>query len=176
LPTFNPKNWTQQNEVLTMALMNTQLRDQLLALKQKAHVIQTPNTGTDWQTSSTSYVDVGSEFNLGTFAPNIQSGTTTIIISFNGQVAPSNTTTSRQVNFDVTIDGNSISGGFGVVGHSGTNGHIHNISFVRLVAGITPGTKSIKLRWKVSGDTATLYAGASSGNRPRPQMAIQEIG
>jgi hypothetical protein len=80
-----------------------------------------------------------------------------------------------RVNLDLDVDG---------VRHAGDDGLTRidtitaPVSFVRLIRGLTPGSHTFRLQWRVSsGANATLYAGA--GTSPQldlhPQFWVREV-
>ena len=155
--------------LITASEWNTQITNNLEALKNPPSDQYVGNEGADWTTTSTSFVDVdGTDLSL--------SITTTggdVLIGFHGNVA-----SGANTFFDVTIDGTAVAGDDGIVALQGAGSTAPGrpIGFTRLVTGVSAAAHTIKLRWKVASGTSTLYGGAGTANADlHPQFWAREV-
>lgn len=159
------------DQLVTASDLNTQLRDNLNALKTPPSAHYEGNQGSDYTTASASFADVDGT-NL---ALTITTKGGDVFVGFQGSVEHS---TSGAVFFDVLIDGTTYVGGDdGIVRVRGVDAaDTLPVNFVRLVPGLSAGSHSFKLRWKTSAATATLLAGAGTTNKDvHPQFWVREI-
>jgi hypothetical protein len=155
MPTWTAPITFGTGDPLTAAELNEQLRDNTLALKTPPRDQRIIDEASDYTTASTSFVDVdGTNINL--------QFTTTggdIMVGFVGAIA--NTTLAAQNYLDITLDSVRQGGSDGIIG---CNTPVANftvpISFVWMIPAPDAGAHTIKLQWKVSAGTATLWAGA----------------
>jgi len=159
-----PHTW-QSGELVTATLLNTHLKDNLDFLKAPPTALYTLNQGSDYTTTSTSFVDVD--------ATNLSLTITTaggdVLIVFTGYGGG----TSR-LYFDILIDGVRMAGDDGFV--SAVNAVNTPVAIVVLKQGLAPGSHTFKLQWKVNSGTGTLYAGAgTSGADVHPQFFVREV-
>jgi hypothetical protein len=113
----------------------------------------------NYTTTSTSFVDVDST-NLS-FTITTAGGDSVVEVHFHATVI--NATISQKVFFDVDVDG---------VRHGGDDGLIfvkqdasndnYPLAFTRRIEGLSAGSHTFKLQWKVDGGTGTIFAGAGS--------------
>jgi hypothetical protein len=169
-----PRTWVPE-ELVTANLLNTHLRDNLNALKNPPSARYEPNEGSDYTTTSTSFVDVDAT-NL---ALTITTAGGDVMVGFHGLVAPDNVGAAR-VLFDVAVDGTRTAGNDGITGttQEGSEGGARpkNVSFVRLISGLAAGSHTFKLQWRTNTGTATLYAGAGTSNADvHPQFWAREV-
>ncbi len=126
------------------------------------------NQGSDYTTTSTSFTDTDTT-NL---ALTITTNGGDVMVHFHGI-----STNSAAVNtlYDVTVDGTRTAGDDGITGAAGTTRT--TVSFTRLITGLSAGSHTFKLQWKVaSASTGTLYAGAgTSGSDVHPQFWVKEV-
>lgn len=156
---------------ITASVWNTDIVDNIIALKNPPSAQYTANEAANWTTTSTSFVDVdGTDLSLAI--------TTTggdVMIGFHGNVSSLN----NYVWFDVTMDGTRIGtddGFMGIYATSSTNIMVSPVSFVRLVTNVAAGSHTFKLQWKASAGTITLYAGAGTANGDvHPQFWVREV-
>jgi len=159
-----PATWSV-GQLVTATNLNEQLRDNLEFLKAPPTGVRNVNQASDYATTSTTFVDVDTT-NLS-FSINTAGGD--VLIVFFGRVNSS----TGNVYFDVSVDGVRIGGDDGLT--SGPSGH-HPIALMALKQGLSPGTHTFKLQWRVSAGTGTLYAGAgTSGLDLHPQFWVREV-
>ena len=166
-----PRTWST-GDALTAALMNEQLRDNLTVLKDPASEM---SELTQYSTTSTSWTDVDGT-NLS-FTITTEGGDVIIGFSGTGQAGAGGQTTAY---FDVDIDGTRMGGDDGLIfesGNSATNEEMyHNLSFVLLKEGLSAGSHTFKLQWKVSGGTWYLLGNTSAtGTKIHPQFWVREV-
>lgn len=167
------RTWVD-NELVTAAIANQHIRDNLLALKDPPTASYLFNEGADYTTTSTSFVDVDAT----DLALTIVTTGGDVFVTFFGVVNLS--ANSLLVRFDVTVDGVAVAGDDGLIAwHNGTTGNtIHApIGFGVWVRSLAAGSHTFKLRWRMGGaGTATLYAGAgTAGFDYHPQFAVREV-
>lgn len=141
-------------ELITATIMNAHVRDQLTALKTPAYGFTYVDEAADYTTTSTSFVDVDAT----DLAITIVTGGGTLIIGFTGSVY--NATANTIIYFDVDIDGTRVGLDDGLTIWYADNRD--SVSFTCLKSGLSAASHVIKLQWKTSGGTATLYAGAGT--------------
>jgi hypothetical protein len=162
---ITPKTWST-GEALTASDLNTHLRDNLNALKAPPTAHYELNESADYTTTSTTFVNVdGTKLSL--------SLTTTggdVLVCFAGFIQ---STGSHAVYLDLLLDAARVGGNDGIVGIY--NGFV-TLPLVYLLTGVSAGAHTIKLQWKVSGGTGTLYAGAGTLNFDmHPQFWAREV-
>ncbi len=128
--------------------------------------------GADYTTTSTTLVDVDAT-NLS-FNVTVQPGSRGIEVSF--ICAVSNTGVANASFLEVTVDGTPIGGDHGL---SVINANVANyrttMGFVRYHP-LAAGTYTVRLQWRVSAGTSTLYAGAGTVNGDiHPQFLVKEV-
>ena len=166
MPTWTtPKTWST-GEALAASDMNTHIRDNLGALKAPPTDAYVCDEASDYQTNQTTFVDVDST--------NLSLTITTtggdVMIGFHGHVHAN----GGNCSFDVAIDGVRDGGDDGYI--LVYNAYRSPVNFVRLVQGLDAGSHTFKLQWKVTAGSATLYAGAGTGNHDvHPQFWVREI-
>ena len=169
-----PKTW-QTGETLVASDMNTHIRDNLGALKAPPTDTYELNQGSDYTTTSTSFVDVD--------ATNLALTITTtggdVLIGFYGSLRAA---ALLAVYFDVheSVANARIGGDDGIIVTGlGAYAGLYNqlsVQFVRLVTGLAAGSHTFKLQWKVNTSTVTLLAGAgTSGGDVHPQFWVREV-
>jgi hypothetical protein len=165
-----PATWAV-DQLVTATDLNTHLRDNLNALKTPPSAHYEANQGSDYTTTSTSFVDVDST----NFALTITTAGGDVFLGFHGSVESSG---PSGICFDVLVDGVAqVGGNDGIVRvrpDSGSDGHCP--SFARLVSGLAAGQHTFKLQWKTFSGTATLFAGAgTSAKDVHPQFWAREM-
>jgi hypothetical protein len=160
-----PKEW-DVGDLLTAVDMNTYVSDNTAALKNPPTASYVTDESSNFQTTSNSFVDVNAVFNL-----TLTTSGGDLLICFSGTIL---TGASVVVALDVELDGTRIGGNDGII----ANGINSNApwSFVRLKTGVSAASHTLKLQWKTSGSTATMYAGAGSSNYDlHPQFWVREV-
>jgi hypothetical protein len=158
------------DDIISATDWNTDLVDNLRALKNPPSAHYEPNETTDYTTLSTTWANVDA---AGKLTLSITTTGGDVMIGFNGVVTKS---TDGAVFFDVQLDGAShIAGDDGLAGLWNASGR-GTVSFVRLVP-LAAGTHTFTLRWKITGTAAaTLYAGAGTANVDfHPQFWVREL-
>lgn len=173
-----PQTWVDGN-VLTAAELNEQVRDNLNFLFSKPGDNYVMNEAADYTTTSTLFVDVDAT-NL---ALTITTGGGDVLIWFNGVM--SGTGTPSYLSVDVLLDGSRLAGDDGILTLGSNNNGIisqyqgdkwQNMGFAYLKTGLSAGSHTFKLQWKVSTGTATLYAGAATTYFDiHPQFGVKEL-
>lgn len=164
-----PRTWVEAENV-TAALLNTHLRDQLIALKDPPSANYVLNEGSDYTTVSTTFGDVDGT-NL---ALQITTTGGDVFVHFHGTCKQA--TGGHKVNFDVDVDGVRHGGDDGIVAQHDLGGDVAVVSFTRLITGLSAASHTFKLQWKVTGGTGTLYAGAGTvGFDFHPQFWVREM-
>lgn len=174
-----PITW-QVDQLVTEADFNAQIRDNLEYLKGRIDSPETRsfhmNQTSDYATTSTEFVDID-PVNLA-FTLNTNGGD--VLFSFFGVVAVSGTV-DINVCFDLLIDGARIGGDAGIAyvsckGGSGASLSNGFIALTFLVRGLVAGTHNLRLQWRVTGQSATLRAGASGpSSNVRSQCWVREL-
>jgi len=87
-----------------------------------------------------------------------------------------NNTASAYTHFDFTIDGVAEGSTNGLTGwRTGTDNTVRmQLSFVRLVAGLSAASHTFNLTWRVSAGTGEIVA-SGTNNVVRPQFWVMEI-
>lgn len=165
-----PKTWNT-GDPLTAADLNTHLRDNLEYLKDKPSGAYLANELADFSTTSTSFANIDATkfgFNLTTKGEDV-------MIGFFGSLSQNNA--SHAIYLDVLVDSNRLGGDDGLVVSFHSSTTIRQVvSFVYLLRGLAAGAHTIRLQWKVSGGTATLYAGAGTASYDvHPEFWAKEV-
>lgn len=165
-----PRTWTT-NELVTATLLNTHLRDQLSALKTKAHKFVYIDEAADYTTTSTSFVDVdATDLSL-----TVVTAGGDLKIGFTGTIDNSGANLHY---LDVDIDGTRVGGDDGlIVTAEGAAGERQVINFTCWKSGLSAASHIIKLQWKVAAGTSTMYAGAGTSTFDvHPFFWVEEVG
>jgi hypothetical protein len=161
-----PATWAV-DQLVTAGDLNTHLRDNLNALKTPPSAHYELDESSDYTTTSTSFTDVDAT----KLALTITTTGGDVFVHFHGVVTNS---AVEQTYLNVDVDGSPVAGDGGITFQRGTD--TESLSFTRLISGLEAGEHTFKLRWKVSGGTATLYAGAgTSGFDVHPQFWAREM-
>lgn len=154
-------------ELLTAEDLNHMI-DNIEALKDPPSAEYTANEASDYTTTSASFVDVDST-NLSL---TITTAGGDVMVGFHGGVE-ANGGTNPLVHFEVLVDGVQHAGNDGIIFTRLVNLRI--ISFVRLITGLSAGSHTFKLQWKVNGGVK-LYAGAGTASHDvHPQFWAREV-
>jgi hypothetical protein len=160
-----PRTWSV-GELVTAALLNQHLRDNLEYLKTPPTALYVVNQSSDYTTTSTSFVNVDNT-NL---ALTINTSGGDVLIGFFGYISNGGGT----IYLDVELDGVRIAGDDGLL--RGAAAATQHYAFVLLKSGVSVGTHTFKLQWKVNSGTATLFAGAgTAANDVHPQFWVREV-
>lgn len=160
MATTRDTDWTTSRtwstgELVTATMMNEHVRDQLNALKSPAIFHHIVNEGANYSTSSTSYADID--------ATDLSATVTTaggnIDITFVGYIDQD--TGAARTYFDILVDGNRWYGDDGGGVYVLLDGPF---CFRAFVTGLSAGSHTFKMQWKVSAGTSTMYAGAGTAN------------
>lgn len=129
----------------------------------------TANEGTDYTTSSTSFVDV----DAAGFSLSITTTGNPVLVGFTGVTFMGGS--GQEMYFDVDIDsGTPMFGDDGVAMNE--SNRRHSTTFLKLVTGLSAATHTFDLQWKVSANTGTLYAGAGTASYDlHPHFFVMEI-
>lgn len=164
--------WTQpitwSNQPLIASDMNTYISDNLEALKDPPTAYYNADEASDLTTSSTSFADV--DATTDKFSLSIDTTGGAIMVSFCG--ALSNNTAGSRIFLRITANGTPYGGGDGLTFVN----VLGNGSFVYWLEGLPAGNYNIRLQWKVSAGTATLFRGAGTANGDIiPQFHVREV-
>jgi hypothetical protein len=162
-----PKTDYLTGDLVTAQEMND-IGNDLSWLKDLAVVEYTLDEGSDYTTTSTTFVDVDAT-NL---ALTITTDGGDVLVHFHG-VCQANYT--NRVDFDVELDGTRLGGDDGIAAMQERTEV--TVSFTRLITGLSAGEHTFKLQWKASDSNgATLYAGAGTANLDlHPQFWVREV-
>jgi hypothetical protein len=158
-------------ELITASIWNTDIVDNLVVLKDPETQSYILNEGADYTTTSTSFVDIDAGTGANTklrLDPTTQGGD--LIVHFEGTFYQASAITG----IDLLVDGSRLGGDDGLL--VAYHGLRVPTALTRLLTGLAATTHTIKMQWKVVSGTATLYAGAGTGNYDcHPQFWTREI-
>jgi hypothetical protein len=163
-----PRSWSV-GELVTAALLNAHLRDNLDFLKTPPTASYILNESADYTTTSTSFVSVdNTKLSLA-----ITTAGGDVLVGFSGVITGS---TNLNAFFDVEVDGVRIAGDDGLIVNGAASGGRYTVTFFRLITGLSAGVHTFKLQWRTSTGTLTLYAGAGTGSGDvHPQFFVREV-
>jgi len=163
------------DDLITSTIWNTDLVDNIAALKDPPSANYELNEGSDYTTTSTSFADVD--------ATNLALAVTTtggdVMVHFHGTFQGN--TLGMRIFLNLDVDGSPHAADDGIIfwrETTGAGGTTINapISFTRLITGLSAAAHTVKLQWKVSAGTATLYAGAGTSSADNhAQMWVREV-
>lgn len=159
-----PVTWSV-GQLVTATNLNEQLRDNLEFLKTPPTALYTVNQASDYTTTSTSFVDVDAT-NLSLTIATAGGDVLIVFMGYGGGTA--------RLYLDVAIDSVRMAGDDGFL--AAVSGVNTPITLVALKQGLTAGSHTFKLQWKVNSGTGTLYAGAgTAGLDTHPLFFVREI-
>lgn len=162
-------SWTTMNDLATGDLVTEADMDAIrgnieyLLDPNKARVLR--NNSGNYTTTSTAFVDVDATNLAVTLTTN---GGPVLVIASG---AARNTSSSDATCFDAAVDGTRIGADFdqGLVRVTGTN--YGSMAFAALVTGLSAGSHTFKLQWRVTAATGNLIS--ESGKHPVQFSAIE---
>lgn len=158
-----PKTWTV-GEPLTAGDMNTHLRDNLLALKQRPSAAIILDETSNYATTSAYFVDVDPaklSLTIETTGGDVLVG----LVAYAYGLAL----------WDLTVDGARQAGGDGLLRGLAVSGY-HPLTFVWMLSGLAAGVHQVRLQWRSASGTAYLYAGdGAAGLDLHPQFWLKEL-
>lgn len=173
-----PQNWTAVP--FTVSNLNAQIRDNFLALKAPPTAIYNAVEGTDLALTSTSWADV--DATAGKFSQSITTTGGDIWVVLDAAVGVGGVDVLLYL--DISIDGVA----YGVTTLGAADGLYANrfasagavleghISFHRLLTSIAAGSHTIKIRYKVSAGTLTIFRAANTASVDIcPMFFIREV-
>lgn len=169
---YTDKTWAA-NEALTASGFNAYLRDALRHLAEPDREVINITTGTNYTTTSTSFVDVNTTDYQVDLTPSIGGGQTCdILVGGMFALRCSGDATPAIIHFDLMVNGVSVSGANGIIFVEGATNQIFPVTLNYLLQGQDNSAKAIKLRWKTSDGarTATLYTQSGGTRQARSQF------
>ena len=155
MPWSSPKTWS--SEPLTSADLNRYVRDNQNHIKDRLDnsISRIASGATSLTTSSTSFVDV----DASRLSVSLRTHGGDILLGFTGTVR--NSRDSGVVHFNIAVDGVDYIDDDGIIScqiaSDNDTGNEKPLSFVMLIAGLSAGRHSFKLRWKTaSSNVATM--------------------
>jgi hypothetical protein len=161
-------------QLITANDLNTQLRDNLIALKDPNSASYILNESSDYATTSNAFVNV--DATAGKLSLSITLAVQAdVFIFFTGSVESS---AAARANFDIAMDGTRIGGDDGllIVGMNTINLSMP-VSLTFLKTAVPAGSHTFNLQWKTNTGTLTMYAGAGTANQRdiHPQFIVREM-
>jgi hypothetical protein len=159
-------------QLITANDLNTQLRDNLIALKDPNSANYELNESADYTTTQATFVNV--DGTAGKLSLSITLAVQAdVMIWFHGLI---NNSSTGVICLDVAMDGARIGGDDGLIAGPGVAQSIP-FSFFHMKTAVPAGSHTFNLQWKISTGTATLYAGAGTGSSHdlHPQFAVREM-
>ena len=150
-----PKTWVV-GEAMTAADINAHLRDNMLALKSPPTSLVKLDEVSDYTTTSTVFVPI--DTSRLTLSLITTGGDVMIVFFANISHATSHT------QLDIEFDGAMMGGDNGLVRVSGSNFTLASLTCLK--TGVSAGSHTIRMMWKVVAGTATLYAGTTLDIHP----------
>ncbi len=151
-------DWTT-GELVSASDMNS-IGENLNTLRQKAIATSTLTNGID-ATLGSSFVDVDSA-NLNLTITTVGGD---VMVHFCGSVDRRGGTTSTRVHIDIEVNGARQGGDTGILVYQFKTDQ-HNMSFTRLIQGLSAGSHTFKLQWK---------GGAGVYMESNAQFVVREI-
>lgn len=167
-----PRTWSA--ELVTAAMFNEQLRDNLLALKNPPSDVINADLSFDYTTTSTTFVNVTNAADGGTDVVSLTIVTNggDVMVGFVGSFD----STGGSVYLTLRIDDTTTAAGDDGIVRMELGTATTSIGFVYLITGLAAGSHKFNLRWKASAGTITLYAGEGTLNNDlHPQFWAREV-
>ena len=162
-----PKTWVT-GEPLTASDLNTYVRDNQDALKAPPADINNIDKGSNITTTSTSFVDVD--------ATDFSATITTTGGRVKIEVVMTIKQSANQLYFRTTTDGNADQADDGLACYiPASSAQAVPVTLTFWKEGLSAGSHTFKLQWKVSSGTGTIYAGAGSSPDIHPQFSAVEV-
>jgi len=167
-----PRTWVD-DEIVDAATLNIHIRDNLNALKNPPSGQVVRDNGTAYSTTSTSFVPVDNT--------NVKVTLTTnggdVMVGFTG-TASADSTTARQMSFDVDVDGNG--GWANAQGYAGgimttaiQSTVAQGVSFGPiLIQNLPAGVHTFTLLWRMNGGTGYLHSDTNDADYRNEQPLI----
>lgn len=167
----SPTTWTA-GQLITANDLNTQLRDNMIALKDPNSASYDFNEASDYTTTSTTFANIDATAGKGSLSITL-AVQADVFIWFHGLFGNSST---GVICLDVTMDGTRIGGDDGMIAGPGVAQAIP-LSFFRIKTAVAAGSHTFNIQWKISSGTATLYAGAGTGGSHdlHPEFGVREM-
>ena len=164
-------------QLVTAADLNAQVRDNVGYLFERPLTVITSNRGSDFISTSTSFVNV----HVDELALTLTLAGTRARVTFQGNFRiQTSSPGAGRLYLDIAVDGIRQAGDDGLLVTHITSDDFVPLAFSWVLAGLTPGTHTITLQWKayasVGTPTVTLYAGAGTGGFDvHPQFSVEEF-
>ena len=161
-------------ELITASIWNTDITDNLDALKDPPSDNYEADEGSDYTTSSTSFTDVdgaGTELTL-----TITTTGGDVLIGFTGVCRIAGAPCTGYFDVYHVEDAANIGGDDGLIGFNSTAANTEiPVAFVHLLTGVSAGSHTFRLVWKRATNNITLFAGAGTGTADwHPQFWVRE--
>lgn len=163
-PTNNNTTWVTARtwtagELITASIMNAHVRDNLNALKTPAGGYSVINEGSDYTTTSTSFTDIDTTDLSLTFT----TAGGDVIIFFCGSMNGGTIGQSTFVDIHESVAGTRLGGDDGLLQIVyATALNVVPVTICYRATGLSAASHTFKMQWKVTANTATLYAGAGT--------------
>ena len=168
-----PKTWT--NEPLIASDMNTHIKDNLDALKTPPADQTVMNAGSDTTTTNTSWEAIGAGTPI--YSVTITTAGDSVLAGFHGNFRHS--AAGGRVYLDIYVDGVAHAGDDGIIADNANTTGVPgvSISFVRRITGLSAGSHTFILYWKiVTAGTVTHFTGAGTASADlHPQFWVAEM-
>jgi hypothetical protein len=170
-------------DLISASIYNTDIIGNLLALKSPPSAKYNIDEASDYTASSTSFTNVDN----ADLSLTITTTGGDVMVHFHGTVktASSGATQNARIYFDLEVDGSREGGNDGICMAAGSDSAadgntLRQVSFTRLITGLSSGSHTFKLQWKVSAatgtPTGTLYAAAGTASLDlHPQFWCREV-
>jgi hypothetical protein len=160
-----PKTDWALGELVTQSDLNA-IGDNLAALKEPPSANYELDEGSDYTTTSSSFVDIDAT----DLALTIETTGGDILVGFIGSF---NSSGDNHNFLEIDLDGSPVGGDDGICKWRDRN---EKTGFVYLITGVSAAPHTIKLQWKRDAGTLTLYAGAGTSDADaHPQFWAREV-
>jgi hypothetical protein len=172
----NPTAWVA-GDPLTAARLNSEIKDNLLALKNPPtaqHVVNEAGANYSANTGATTFADIDAT----DLALSIVTTGGDVLVHFHGTIfIPATGGNGGYAKFDVAVDGTRNGGDDGYVVSRAlvSTDKYEIVSFTRLITGLSAASHTFKLQWATN-CAVVLYAGFGTTNLDlHPQFWVREI-